>query len=224
MFFLWYTDKRKQQLFFAEKTLITCHLEHLMKQRTSAYPIEKLILNRWSPRALSGESITDEQLMTLFEAARWAPSSYNNQPWRFIYAKRDTAQWNTLFNLLGDFNKSWAHNAAVLVVIFSAEKTDKGYPIRTHSFCTGAAWQNLALQAFSMGLVAHGMEGFDYDKAKKDLRIPEGYTVEAMCAIGKPGKVRICLKIFRPGKCHRGETLWSHLFLMACFKKGKFLV
>lgn len=160
-----------------------------MSYRKAAYPINKLLLDRWSPRALSGESISDEQLMTLLEAARWAPSSFNNQPWRFIYAKRETPEWATLYNLLVDFNKSWAHNAAVLMVIVSQEKTDKGYPIRTHSFDTGAAWLNLALQAYSMGLVAHGMEGFNYDKAKKDLRIPDGYTVEAMCAIGKPGKI-----------------------------------
>ncbi|MGE0009473.1 MAG: nitroreductase family protein [Candidatus Babeliales bacterium] len=161
-----------------------------MKQRTSPYPVLPLILKRWSPRALSGETISDQDLMTLFEAARWAPSSYNNQPWRFIYAKRDTQAWDTLYNLLVDENKIWAKNAAVLIIMISQEKTKEGYNIRTHSFCTGAAWQNLALQAFSMGLVAHGMEGFDYAKATKDLHIPEGYSLEAMCAIGKPGNVK----------------------------------
>lgn len=160
-----------------------------MAKRISAYPILPLILERWSPRALSGESIADSELMTLFEAARWAPSSYNNQPWRFIYAKRDTSAWNTFFNLLVDFNKEWTERAAVLVVIASATKTVKGYNIRTHSFCTGAAWQNLALQAYSMGLVAHGMEGFDYDRAKKELAVPEEYAIEAMCAIGRPGNI-----------------------------------
>lgn len=160
-----------------------------MIHRKAAHQVLDLILNRWSPRALSGESITDEQLASLFEAARWAPSSYNNQPWRFIYAKRDTPAWHVFFNLLDDANKKWAVNAAVLMVIISAHKTKEGYTIRTHSFCTGAAWENLALQAFSMGLVARGMEGFDYDKAKKNLSIPDGYTVEAMCAVGNPGKV-----------------------------------
>lgn len=160
-----------------------------MNQRSSAYPVLPLILNRMSPRALSGESITQEQVMTLFEAAHWAPSSYNNQPWRFIYAKRDTPAWNILFDLLVDANKVWAKNAAVLVVMLSALKTEKGYAIRTHSFDTGAAWQNLSLQATSMGLVAHGMEGFDYDKAKRSLSIPDEYQVEAMCAIGKHGDI-----------------------------------
>jgi nitroreductase len=146
-------------------------------------------LHRWSARAFSGEPITDQELMQLFEAARWAPSSFNNQPWRFVYAKKGTPAWDTLFNLMVDFNKSWAHNAGALIVIASKETTEKNHAIPTHSFDTGAAWQNLALQAASMGLVAHGMSGFDYAKAKEVLHIPDGYTVEAMIAIGRPGSV-----------------------------------
>ena len=157
--------------------------------RQAAHPIEPLLLHRWSARAFSGEPVTDQELNQLFEAARWAPSSYNNQPWRFIYAKRDTPAWDSIFNLMVDFNKSWAHNAGALVVIVSADKTEKGQPIRTHSFDTGAAWQNVGLQAASMGLVAHGMSGFDYARAREVLHVPEGYTVEAMFAIGHPGKV-----------------------------------
>ena len=163
--------------------------EQVAKTRKSNHKINPIILNRWSPRSMSGEEITDEQLMALFEAARWAPSSYNNQPWRFIYAKRNTEHWNTIFNLMGDFNKSWTKNAAVLIVIISKNTFDhNNNPSITHSFDTGAAWENLALQAEDLGLVAHGMQGFDYDKAKKDLAMPEGYSVEAMVAIGKRGK------------------------------------
>jgi nitroreductase len=156
--------------------------------RKAAYPIEPLILQRWSPRALSGEPLTDKELYTLFEAARWAPSSFNGQPWHFIYAKRDTKAWPTLFNLLVDFNQSWTKNAAVLLVIISRNNFDyNNKPERTHSFDAGAAWQNLALQASAMGLIAHGMEGFDYKKARQDLSVPDDYTVEAMVAIGQPG-------------------------------------
>lgn len=114
-------------------------------------------------------------------------SIYNNQPWRFIYAKRDTQAWDTIFNLMVDFNKRWAKNAAVLMVLVSQERTEKNQPIPTHTFDAGAAWENLALQAASMGLVAHAMSGFDYAKAKEVLHIPDGYTVEAMIAVGKPG-------------------------------------
>ena len=75
--------------------------------RNSNYKINKIILDRWSPRAMSGEELNDDELMPLFEAARWAPSSYNNQSWRFIYAKRDSKHWNKFFNLLIEFNKKW---------------------------------------------------------------------------------------------------------------------
>ena len=148
--------------------------------------IQKLIKDRWSPRAMSGEPLSDEELMPLFEAARWAPSSYNAQPWRFIYAKRDTPHFEKLFNLLVEFNQSWTKNAAVLVLIISRTLFEhNSKPANTHSFDTGAAWENLALEGCSRGLVIHGMQGFDYEKAKKDFSIPAHYQVEAMVAIGK---------------------------------------
>ena len=160
-----------------------------MKDRKSGHKIHEMLIDRWSPRAMSGEGMDWNGLMELFEAARWAPSSYNNQPWRFIYAKRDTPSWEKLFSLLGEFNQSWVRNAAVLLVIVSKKTFDhNGSPSKTHSFDTGAAWENLALQASLMGLAAHGMEGFDYDRAKKELHIPDGYQVEAMAAMGKLGK------------------------------------
>jgi len=157
--------------------------------RKPEHEINPLILSRWSPRSMTGEEISDEELMSLFEAARWAPSSYNNQPWRFIYAKRNTNHWGRLFSLMVEFNQSWTKNAAVLVAVISKKIFDhNNQPSVTHSFDTGAAWENLALQAESMGLVTHGMQGFDYEKAKKELEIPEDYSVEAMVAIGKRGR------------------------------------
>ena len=159
--------------------------------RTSNYPIDKLLLNRWSPRAMSGKPISDEELMTLFEAARWAPSSYNGQPWRFIYAKRDTEHWDRFFKLLVPFNQSWCINAAVLVTIISRKQFEfNNEPAPTHSFDAGAAWENLALQGSIMNLVVHGIQGFDYEKATQDLNIPDLYQVEAMFAVGKPGNIK----------------------------------
>ena len=158
-------------------------------KRTSKYPISDIILNRWSPRAMSGEEISDDELMTLFEAARWAPSSYNNQPWRFVYAGRGTKHWDTLLGLLVPMNQAWAKNASALVVLITRNTFEfNGEPSRTHSFDAGSAWENMALQGSTMGLVIHAMEGFDYDKARELLGVPEGHTVEAMVAIGKPGK------------------------------------
>jgi nitroreductase len=164
-------------------------LFNMQTQRQSGHSIQSYILHRWSPRAFSDEAIVEEELMALFEAARWAPSSYNNQPWRFIYAKRGTPHWDRLFGLMGEFNQSWTHKAAVLIVVISKKTFDfNGKPSSTHRFDTGAAWENLALEASARGLVAHGMEGFDYEKARSELGVPDEYDVEAMIAIGKPGK------------------------------------
>jgi nitroreductase len=156
--------------------------------KETQHPVDELFLDRWSPRALSGEPVTDDELMTLFEAARWAPSSYNNQPWRILYARRDTEHWDAFFNLMVEGNQAWAKDAAALLLFVSKETFDfNGKPYPTHSFDTGAAWENLALQATMLGLVTHGMQGFDYDRARAELNIPEGFRVEAMVAVGRPG-------------------------------------
>ena len=156
--------------------------------RKADHPIEPLLLDRWSPRAMSGEEISEEELMRLFEAARWAPSSFNAQQWRALYAHRATEHWQIFFDLLVDANKSWAKNAAVLVVFVSRKVFDyNNEPSITHSYDCGAAWENFALQGFHQGLVVHGMEGFDYEHARTELRIPDDFQVEAMAAIGKPG-------------------------------------
>jgi len=127
--------------------------------------------------------------MLLIEAARWAQSSFNNQPWRFLYALRDTPDWQMFFDLMIPFNQEWAQRAAVLIVVVSHILFEyNGKPSRTHSFDTGAATQTLTLQGYAQGLVAHAIEGFDYEKAHKVLQIPDDYTVEAMIVVGKPGK------------------------------------
>lgn len=162
---------------------------NLYDYRKPTYPIDKFFIERWSPRALSGDPVAHEALMSLFEAARWAPSSYNAQPWHFLYAKRETPHWKTYLDLMIEFNQQWAQHAAVLVVVISRKLFEhNGKPAVTHSFDAGAAWQNLALQAHLRGLVAHGMQGFDYEKAQQVLKIPELFQVEAMIAIGMPGK------------------------------------
>ena len=156
--------------------------------RRADYPIEPFLIDRWSPRAMSGEEISRQELMRLFEAARWAPSSFNAQQWRALYARRGTEHWQTFFDLLVHANKAWAKNAAVLVVFISRKLFDyNDEPSVTHSYDAGAAWENFALQGFRQGLVVHGMEGFDYERARKELRIPDEFQVEAMVAVGKPG-------------------------------------
>src|SRR5450755_2909988 len=156
--------------------------------RKADHPIEPFLLDRWSPRAMSGEEISTDELLRLFEASRWAPSSFNAQQWRALYARRGTEYWATFFELLVAANKSWARNAAVLVVFISRKAfAYNDEPSITHSYDTGAAWENFALQGFQQNLVVHGMEGFDYERARKELRITEEFQVEAMAAVGKPG-------------------------------------
>lgn len=157
-------------------------------ERSADYPINEMFLNRWSPRSMSGGEISKEELMGFFEAGRWAPSSSNIQPWRFLYALKGKPEWDVYFDLLIDFNKMWCKNASALVVVVSKKKHE-GKENKTHSFDTGAAWMSLALQARINNLVAHGMAGFDYEKAKKVLGVPEEYNIEAMIAIGRQGRI-----------------------------------
>ncbi|MDB5036993.1 MAG: nitroreductase [Bacteriovoracaceae bacterium] len=168
-------------------------LAGVINEREVDHEISPIFPLRWSKRAMSGELITKEELLRLFEAARWAPSSFNNQPWRFIYALRNSEDFDRFSDLLQESNRVWAKEAAVLVLIVSHKTFDKtGQPARTHSFDTGAAWENIALQASHMGFVCHGMEGFDYIQAYDELSIPrDQYVVEAMAAIGKPGNIEI---------------------------------
>ncbi len=160
-----------------------------INQRKPQHKVDSIFPSRWSPRAMSGEDVSPEELMTLFEAARWAPSCFNNQPWRFLYARHSSPQWQSFLDLLVEGNKVWAHKAGVLVVVISKKTFDhNGKPNRTHSYDTGAAWGYFALQGFMSGLAVHGMAGFDYEKARKLLNVSEDHQVEAMAAIGRLGR------------------------------------
>ena len=164
-----------------------------MSPRRPDHEIDPLFLERWSPRAFDGSEVPDSDLAAMFEAARWAPSAFNSQPWRFLYAKRGEAEWETFLSLLVPFNQSWARTASVLVYILSDTMpfTDKatGEPKEssTHSFDAGAAWISLALQATRMGYHAHGMSGIHSEEARATLRIPGRFALNAACAIGRIG-------------------------------------
>jgi nitroreductase len=162
--------------------------------RKPEFPIEPLFYRRWSPRAMSGEPLTEQELLRLFEAARWAPSTFNEQEWRFLYARRDTQQWADFFGLLIGRNPEWCQRAAVLSVVVARKTfTRNNQPNPVHIFDVGTAWQNLALQACAMGLVCHGMAGFDFEKARTVLKVPDDYAVAAMFALGRPGDPGVVL-------------------------------
>lgn len=161
--------------------------------RHSPYDIDPLFLERWSPRAFDGLAMPSEDLLMILEAAHWAPSASNSQPWRFVYAHRDTADFERMLALLVEFNQDWAKAASALVFVFSQKLTtaDDGSlskPIRNHSFDTGTAWGYLALQAYKSGYFAHGMTGVHFDRIAAELGAPDHYHFEAAVAIGRLGR------------------------------------
>jgi nitroreductase len=168
------------------------------RHRKADHPAHALFVDRWSPRAMSGEPLSQAELDVLFEAARWAPSAGNTHPWRILYAHRGTAHWPLFFDLLVERNQVWCRNAAVLLLFISRTVNEKtGRPLVTHSYDTGAAWENLALQGTLSGLVVHGMAGFDYARARTALGIPDDFHVEAMAAVGRPAPVSVLPEDFQ---------------------------
>ena len=154
--------------------------------RSSAWPILRLFLERRSSRAFSGDAVSRQLVATLLEAARWAPSSFNEQPWRFVVALRDSdGEWEQFLSWLSASNRSWCERAGALVLIVAK----RGHSRRTpHDFDTGAAWAQLALQAAASGLIAHAVAGFDHERAEEELGIPLTFHAVCMVAVGTPGR------------------------------------
>lgn len=170
--------------------------------RTAEFDADPMFLERWSPRAFTAEPMPQDVLMTLFEAAHWAPSAFNGQPWRFVYAHRETPEWDRLFDVLIPYNQMWVKNASVLMFIISDRfrHTSGGVaqPLRSHSFDAGTAWGYLALQAHRMGWAAHGMAGFDVAKSYEALGVPEEtFQVEAAIAVGRIADPSVLDEAFR---------------------------
>jgi nitroreductase len=155
--------------------------------RSSDHPVDPAFLNRWSPRAFSPEPVDEAALMSVFEAARWAASSYNEQPWRFILARNEEDRARFLDFLL-PANQAWARNAPALFLVISKKTFDhNGKPNIVSQYDAGTCSGHATLQASLNGLVAHGMVGFDHDRAREALGIPEEFDLMAVYAIGKQG-------------------------------------
>ncbi|NTV11501.1 MAG: nitroreductase family protein [Zoogloea sp.] len=164
----------------------------LTQQRTPEYPVDPQFTERWSSRAFTGEPIEESTLLSFFEAARWAPSAYNAQPWRFIYGRAETPAWTPIFDALLPLNQTWAQRASALVVIVSRTQwippgKNEAQALGTHGFDTGAAWASLALQAQLAGWHTHAMAGFDQEVLRRNLGIPADYAVHVVVAIGRRG-------------------------------------
>ena len=159
------------------------------KPAETAYQIHELLRRRWSPRAFSDKMVETDKLKSLFEAARWAPSSDNEQPWQFVVAtKNNPSDYDRLFQCLKEGNKKWAHLAPVLMLsIARLNWEEDGTPNRHAFHDTGMAVFSLVVQATALGLMVHQMAGFDVEKARTDLKIPDGHEPVAMIAVGYPG-------------------------------------
>jgi len=160
--------------------------------RNPEAPIDSRFVQRWSPRSFTGKPITAGELMSLFEAARWAPSTSNTQPWRFVYGLAGTPGFESIFQALVPFNQSWARASSALIAVLSAQQTiapgtTEAKPCANHSFDTGAAWMSLALQAEAMGWRTHAMGGFDAQALRQQLGVPGGFAAHCVVAVGEQG-------------------------------------
>lgn len=165
----------------------------LEKSAATSVALVEVIARRWSPRAIDpNQPVSREQLLALLEAARWAPSCFGDEPWRYLVWDRfaDAAGWQKAFECLAEANQVWVKNAPVLLLAVATPNFGhNGQPNRWASYDTGAASENLCLQATALGLVAHQMGGFDPDKAKATFNIPADHACMAMIAVGHPGAV-----------------------------------
>lgn len=167
----------------------------MKKLAMTQVPVHEIIARRWSPRAFDrNKPVERDKLIALLEAARWAPSCYGDEPWTYLVWDRfrDAASWETAFGCLAELNRKWVKNVPVLLVacansVFSFN----GKPNRWGEYDTGAATENLFLQAFALGLVVHEMGGFDADRIRAAFSIPEQFTPMAMIAVGYQAPVDI---------------------------------
>jgi nitroreductase len=158
--------------------------------RVPEHDIHALFTDRWSPRAFTAETIPADTLRSFLEAARWAPSAFNAQPWRFVYALRDGEGWDALLETLSPDNRVWAQRGSALVAILSRKTwtppgLDKKVDNHSHAFDAGAAWASLALQATLAGWHTRAIGGLDRKLAHRLLGIPEDHAVQAVAAIGR---------------------------------------
>ena len=159
--------------------------------RLPDHPVAPQFPNRWSPRSFTERQVSEAEVMSLLEAARWAPSASNHQPWRFVWALRDEAAFAAIRDSLIGNNPLWAGKAAALFAVASKDTTTNrhGVEVANHTagFDTGAGWMSLALQAQEMGLFAHAMGGFDKDRLAAAIHLPEGHTLHCVVAVGEQG-------------------------------------
>jgi nitroreductase len=159
-----------------------------MKSAPTTYPVHELIRNRWSPRAYADRPVAPATLHQVFEAASWAFSAMNAQPWQYIYAhKSDPAAFQKILDTLLPGNQPWAKNAPVLIIALANTRFDNGQPNGAALHDLGAANATLFLEATALGLHGHVMGGFDREKLRRDFDLPEGLEPVVVLALGYLG-------------------------------------
>ena len=158
----------------------------MIKKASTDHPVHEIIQHRWSPYRFTDRRISDEDLHALFEAARWAPSSYNEQPWRYIIARKDQSdEFNTMLSCLEDSNQDWAQHSSVLVLAFARMTFERNGKMNKAAFHDlGAAASFISFEATSRGIAVHQMIGLLPDAVKNKFKVPKEYEVLTALAIG----------------------------------------
>lgn len=195
-----------------------------IKQAETVAAVHPLIRDRWSPRSYDGRDISDRDLEAILEAGRWAASSYNEQPWRFVVAKRsDAEEFAKLLDLLIPFNQAWVKNTSVLIFTFAKKTFTQSGKENLHALHdTGAADTQMMLQATALGLHGHGMAGFDRERTRKELNIPDEFELGAAFAFGyqaPPEKLALEEKTIEAERGKRQRKPLSELAFSGTFGK-----
>lgn len=195
------------------------------KTATTSVKIHDIIQARWSPRAFAADKpVSHADLLALLEAARWASSCFNDQPWRFVVCDKstDAQSWEKAFAILAEKNKLWAKNAPVLILAVAMQNFNhNGSPNRWAVYDTGAACANLSLQATALGLVVHQMGGFDAEKARAVFNLPSDCTPMAMMAVGYQADVEVLDEDFKASElAARSRATLQERFYAGAWGKG----
>ena len=198
------------------------HPSHVINSRKADFPIDAQFTERWSPRAYTGEPVSETEVMSMLEAARWAPSSNNAQPWRFALVLRNDPQWDALFATLNPNNQIWAGKAGAIVAIASYQLAAKVgsnelAPNGMHAFDTGAAWAYMAMQAHLSGFALHGIGGFNKEAGAQVLGLPADHTLHMLATVGKRGDAAAL-----PDALREREAPNARKPLSALVKRGSF--
>jgi nitroreductase len=195
------------------------------KLAATSVKIHDIIQARWSPRAFDAQkTVSHADLLALLEAARWAPSCFNDQPWRFIVCdkSRTDGSWDKAFSILAEKNQLWAKNAPLLILtVAMGSFNHNGSPNRWGSYDTGAAALSLCLQATALGLVSHQMGGFDAEKARTVFQLPDNCQAMSMMAVGYQAEAEILDESFQTAElADRSRGALSEKFYLGQWGQG----